>query len=234
MPSSIITFLNKATKPLLTLVNMLILVATYLTWLSYNWVFLLDNLMPVFLLTALSSLLSYLPGALGNYFQKKQEIESIKLETERQLAIAQQQLLMEQAKDSAALAQITLQATGSWFKYFTFIMWFGPFIVGLVSPETAHRVFINLAGMPDWYVQSVVLIMFTIWGINVSAPVVNTIFSGLQDYLSGRRDYKLEAKKITTDKKSFYEGLRAAKGVITEADVKKYDPIIDKMDQQQS
>lgn len=179
------------------------------------------------ILTTLFSLLSGLPGMLGDYFKKKQEIQVIKVDTERQIELSRQQLAAQLAQAEYERTKASLAATSEWFKYFTFAMWFGPFMVGLVSPSLAASIFSNLAGMPEWYVQSVVLIMFTIWGISTSAPVVTNIFSGMQTFFQERRQYKLDVKKLSIDKKSFYEGIRAVKGRVTEADVKRFDPVID-------
>jgi hypothetical protein len=60
--------------------------------------------------------------------------------------------------------------------------------------------------MPEWYAQSCVAIMFTVWGISVSAPVVANIFQGLGHFFQARREYKLEKAKI--DRKAFFGGMR--------------------------
>lgn len=158
-------------------------------------------------LTLLFSFLGNLPGAIGTYFQKKQELEQIKLETERQIALAQQQMATQIAEAESQTAMARLGATSPVFKYFTFCMWFGPFVSGVFVPKFADNIFHNLGLMPDWYVQSCVMIMFAIWGIQVAAPVVANIFSGLGSYLSDKRDYKLEKARIVNDK-AFYDTLR--------------------------
>lgn len=150
-------------------------------------------------LPLLFGLLSGLPGILGDYFKKKQELEQIKLETERQIALAQQQMASDIAKAESEIAVSRLGATGSYFKYFTFAIWFGPFISGVFVPRFAEGIFNNLAKMPVWYVQSCVMIMFAIWGIQVAAPVVANIFTNLGAYLSDKRDYKLEKARINRD-----------------------------------
>lgn len=40
----------------------------------------------------------------------------------------------EVAKAQLELNKTIVSATGSYFKYFTFFMWFGPFMIGTVSP----------------------------------------------------------------------------------------------------
>lgn len=176
--------------------------------------------------TMLFSLLSGIPGALGKYFQKKQELEEIKLQTEKAVAIAQQKMASELAKAEADTAIVRLKSTSPYFKYFTFLMWFGPFISGVFVPRFAENIFNNLALMPDWYVQSCVMIMFAIWGIQVAGPVVANVFSNLGSFLGERRQDKIELKKV--DRKVFFEALREVQGIVTEADVKKYGKILDK------
>lgn len=82
-----------------------------------------------------------------------------------------------------------LSATSTIFKYGTFFLWFYPFIIGQIRPLYAHIVFDNLAAMPAWYTQSCVIIMFAIWGISVSAPVISTVFGSLGSFLQERRDH---------------------------------------------
>lgn len=158
------------------------------------------------ILAILLPLLAKIPGQIGEYFQTKQEIEKIKLDTERQLQLANLKLAGEVAKADLEKSKEIIKATGANFKYFTFFMWFGPFMLGVVWPSKAAEIFNNLSIMPQWYVESCMLIMFTVWGISVSAPVVGSIFSGLSSYMSGRREYKLEKAKI--DRKAFFDGIK--------------------------
>lgn len=176
--------------------------------------------MPVFLVT-LFQLLSGVPGMIGDYFKKKQEIQTIQMQTQMQIEIEKQKLAAELAKAEVERAKAALSATSQTFKYVAFGVWFGPYVLGLVAPSWSKHVFENLAGMPEWYVQSVVLIMFTIWGISTASPVVGTIFSSMQEFFKERRNFKLEkvATKAAIDRKAFFEALRAAKGVLSQADV---------------
>lgn len=145
------------------------------------------------------SFLSSLPGLIGNYFQKKTELEIQKVQTQQAIELATQQAVAEAAKAQFDLNKTIVNATSSNFKYFTFFMWFGPFMIGTVWPRKAAEIFANLSTMPEWYVQSCMLIMFTVWGISVSAPVVGNIFSGLSQYFKDRREYKLEKARINRD-----------------------------------
>lgn len=175
-------------------------------------------------------MLSGIPGAVGRYFEKKQELEQIKLETQKQIALAQQEMAADMARAESETAMSRLNATGQYFKYFTFMMWFGPFISGVFFPSFSEEIFKNLGLMPIWYVQSCVMIMFAVWGIQVAAPVVAGIFSNLNNFLGERRQYKLEKAKI--DRKAFYDALRKLKGVITPDDVKQLDIALDEADKE--
>ncbi len=185
--------------------------------------------MPV-ILTTLFSLLSNLAGPLGQYFKSKQEVEQLKIDTQKEIQLATMKLSAEIAQADMEKAKTVLAATGQYFKYFTFFMWFGPFIMGIINPALGKEIFVNLSGMPEWYVQSCMLIMFTVWGISVSAPVVGSIFSGLGNFFAERRDYKLEKAKI--DRKAYFAALRKLQGYVTDADVKRDDAVLDELDKQ--
>ncbi len=175
-------------------------------------------------------LLAGLPGLIGKYFEQKNALEQARIETNRQIEVAKQQMAADIAKGQMDLNKTIVAATGAYFKYFTFFMWFGPFMMGVFFPHWAKDVFTNLSTMPQWYVQSCMLIMFTVWGISVSAPVVSGIFTGLGDFFASKRDFKLEKAKV--DRKAFYDAIRHLKGVVTPQDVKNWDPILDEADKE--
>lgn len=150
--------------------------------------------------------LSAIGGKIGDYFTQLNELRKQELETQRQIEVAKQQMASDIAKTQLELNKSIVAATGSRFKYFTFLMWFGPFMVGVVSPSKSNLIFENLSHMPDWYVQSCMVIMFAVWGISVSAPVVGNIFSGLSSFMADRRQYKLEKAKI--DRHAVFIALR--------------------------
>lgn len=152
------------------------------------------------------------------------------MQTQMQIEMEKQKLAAELAKAEVERAKAALGATSQTFKYVAFGVWFGPYVVGLVSPSWSAKIFQNLAGMPEWYVQSVVLIMFTIWGISTASPVVTSIFSSMQEFFREKRSFKLEkaATKAAIDRKAFFDGLRAAKGYLTQADVDAGNKALDK------
>lgn len=161
---------------------------------------------------------------IGNYFNKQGELAQAKLDLERQVIISQQQYASDYAKS-------IIPATGSKFKYFSFFMWFGPYILQLIYPPGAAYIFNNLSLMPEWYAQSCVVIMFAVWGISVSGPIVNNIFSSLGAYMSDRRQDLIA--KAAVDKKAYYDALRTVKGVVTDSDVALNDKVLDILNKQQ-
>lgn len=169
-------------------------------------------------LAALLPLLSSLPGVIGDYFKKQSEIAKEQLELQRDIIQAKREMATELAKAEVEDNINKRSITSSKFKYVTFIMWFGPYCIGLVSPELSGRIFDNLSTMPEWYVQSCLTLMFTVWGISVSAPVISNIFSGLNSYLADRNERQVEKIKAL-NQKSFYDSLRSSLGALTQRQV---------------
>ena len=172
-------------------------------------------------------ILAQLPGIIGAFFKQKNDLLTAQNEVQRQIELAKLEMAKEIATAQLNLNATIVQATSSLFKYFTFFMWFGPFMLGIIFPHAGKDIFINLAGMPEWYVSSCIAIMFTVWGISVSAPVVNGIFSGLGEFFSARRNHKIELAKI--DRKAFYDALRDIKGFVSSDDVKLNEKAFDAM-----
>lgn len=181
--------------------------------------------MPVAIMSVLYSLLGTLPGAIGSYFSKKQEISELKMEMDSQLELARIKIDGQMDAAEAETAVKRLDATSQTFKYFTFFMWFGPFMSGLVSPKISSFIFTNMLQMPQWYTESCVMIMFAIWGISVATPVVSTIFSNLGSFLQDGRTHKENIAKI--NRSSFYEALKHLKGTVSTKDEAQLDKALD-------
>lgn len=172
--------------------------------------------MPAFLLAILSMISGSL-GPIGQWIKGKQELQMLQQETTRQLAMQQLKMATEGVKADGVAANTRLKSTGRYFKYFTFFMWFTPFILCLVNPATSEIIFNHFNQMPDWYSKSCVLMMFAVWGISVSAPVVNSIFSSLGNYIADNRTHKENMAKL--NRPEFYNTLRAEKGALSEQEV---------------
>jgi len=155
----------------------------------------------------------------GNYQERKQA------EHQTQIAIemGKQKIVEQQIANEHELNTVRIKATGKWFKYFTFIMWFGPFMITWLSPDYGKQIFDNLKLLPAWYVQSCMTIMFTVWSISVSRDTITTIFANLGKYMAGRREYKIK-------RKLFYDTLRSVKGNITQYEVTALEKALDSVE----
>lgn len=157
------------------------------------------------ILTTVFSLLSDLPGMLGDYFKRKQELEKIKLDTQLQIEHEKQKLAGELAKADYQRAIEGLKSTGQWFKYCVFWMFASPFISCLIGyPEYAERVFQNLEILPADYKMIFFGMIGIIWGIPVPGSIMGNVWEGIKNAMEKRREYKLA--KI--DRKAYYETIR--------------------------
>lgn len=182
-------------------------------------------------LTPLLSILGSLFGktSIGDFFKKQADLQLAQLDLQRAIIVEQYKQAAELARAQMEVQKTVLEATGRRFKYFTFIMWFGPFMVGCFQPTWSKMIFDNLSQMPMWYTQSCMTIMFTVWGIQVASPVISSIFSNLQDYLSNRRADLTEMHKVNSEtyKKAYYDAMRMVKGTVTPQDVAVGDKVLD-------
>lgn len=179
------------------------------------------------IIALVTALLAKIPGVIGDYFKAKHDLAKLKIETEKDIELAKQKASGEIAVAELELAKTALSATGKRFKYFTFVMWFGPFMLGIVYPPGAKAVFENLSFMPEWYVQSCITIMFTVWGIAVSAPIISNIFSGVSRFFAQHREFKIERARMS--KKEFFEALRSIQGFVSGDDVRTFDKVLDRL-----
>ena len=143
----------------------------------------------MFIITTLLSLLTGAFGPIMQWAKRKQDLALAKQEAEQriQLQMLKNEGIVEESE--ARNTQSRLAATSQTFKYITFVMWFYPFVVCQIAPTYATRVFTSLDILPGWYTNSCVIIMFAIWGISVTAPVVTGMFSNLGSYIQGRREH---------------------------------------------
>lgn len=170
------------------------------------------------IVTALTTLFSQIPAAADAWAKSRQakaeaELERIRAEKDLSKRIVEAEL-------ERGTSQI--KATGAWFKYFSFIMWFGPFMLTWVFPSYGVQVFENLRLLPEWYVQSCMILMFAVWGISVSAPAISNVFAGLGAFFNARQ-------KINMNRKLFYDTLRSVKGNISQYEVDMYEKAINHM-----
>lgn len=134
---------------------------------------------------------------------------------------ARKQIAMKTIEAELELGQTQVKATGRFFKYFTFMMWFGPFMLTTVYPDYGVTVFKNLELLPEWYVQSCMVIMFAIWGIQVGKDSISHIFSGLGAFFNKRQ-------MLNFQRKVFYDALRSSKGPISQHEVDALEKALNK------
>ena len=167
------------------------------------------------------SALKVIPAIILDGFKSYQERKIAEHKVIMAQADARRELALAAMKAELELGQVQLKATGRLFKYFTFFMWFGPFIISTMFPEYGVKVFENLNQLPQWYVQSCMVLMFAVWGISVSRDSILTIFSGLGDFFKQR-------SKLKFHRKMFYDVVRSTEGNLTQHEVELYDKAIDK------
>lgn len=177
------------------------------------------------ILMSLFSILSNVPGMLGDYFKKKQEIENQKLNAEFALEIERAKLAAELAKSDYQRASASLQSTGQWFKYCVFWLISSPFIACLIGQQWyALMLFDNLRALPEWYMILYSAIIGVIWGIPVPGSVMGNVWAGMKQAAANHRDYKI----AKMDRKLFYDALRKMQGYVSPDDVKKFNHVLDK------
>lgn len=169
--------------------------------------------------TIITTIASTITGIFTNYSKTKQA------KNELELAKLQEQRLIVSQTIRADLERGTTQikSTGKWFKYFTFIMWFGPFMATMFNAEYGVNVFNNLKQLPDWYAQSVMVIMFAVWGISASRETLGSIFTNVGNYFTAKTKFNMK-------RKIFFDTLRSVKGNISEQEVVLFDKVMDKLE----
>jgi len=179
--------------------------------------------------TLLFSFLGNIPGAIGQYFSSKNELEIAKIQTQMAMQLAAQQAASASLQAEATLEKSIVESTSSYFKYFTFLMWFSSFYLSIVAPSKASVIFQNLSLMPQWYCQSCMVLIFAVWGISAGSPVISSIFGNLTQYLSDRRQDKIEMIKAKVDPKNYFDVMRQIKGHLSDQDVKDGNAIVEKL-----
>ena len=167
-----------------------------------------------------ASIITAIAGAITTSWKNYQERKQVEHQTNLAIEIGKQKIIEQQLANEHELNTVRLKSTGKWFKYFTFIMWFGPFMISWVFPGYGKQIFDNLKILPAWYVQSCMTIMFTVWSISVSSDTIQTIFRNLGKYMSVRQEIKLR-------RKLFYDTLRSTKGPIGQHEVNALEHALD-------
>lgn len=146
------------------------------------------------IISLLLPVLSKIPGMFGDYFKRELKVNQAQHELRMARLHEETQLQGQVVKANLERGTQQLKATSKFFKYFTFILWFGPFATAFVAPTYSIELFARLAQLPDWYVQSCMVIIFAIWGISSSRDTIANIFSGLSTFMLNRQRNKLNIK----------------------------------------
>lgn len=170
-------------------------------------------------LAPLLGLLGKLPGIVGDYFQRKDEIERARIDGTLKLQLANAELLSQQAESESNLQITALNSTSSMFKEKTFWFLSIPMILSVCFPKYATTMWSNLDIIPEFYKTLYCGMVCAIWGLPRA-------MDWLDKAVDSRRTFKLA--KI--DRKAYYEALRKAKGVVTEKDVQTQEAIFDEME----
>lgn len=160
-----------------------------------------------------------LAGIVGASFKQYQERKVAEHEVFIAREKARKELAMAKEKAALELGKEQIKASRPWFKHFTFIMWFGPFIITAFLPEYGVKIFQNWTLMPEWYAQSCVALMFVIWGIQVGKQYIGNIFAGAAAFFKRGQELKF-------NRKVFYDALRSSKGGIGQHEVDIYEKAI--------
>lgn len=169
------------------------------------------------------AILSTIGTFLATMFSKYTEYKKTQADAEIAREEARRDLAKQMIISENERGKIQIKATGRWFKYITFFLWAGPFLSVYIFPFSGYgpQVFQNMQLLPDWYVQSMMTLMFAIWGIAVGRDTIANIFANLGQFMQARREYKL--------RKFYFDVLRKTKGHVTGDDVRVADQIMDEM-----
>lgn len=169
-------------------------------------------------LMPLLGMLGKIPGMLGEYFTKKQEIEKARIDKELQIQLANAQLQSQIAESESNLQITALNATSSLFKEKTFWFLSVPMILSIVIPSYADTMWHNLEAVPEFYQNLYCGMVCAIWGLPRA-----------MDWLGKSREYKL-AKIEAVNRSKFYAEYREKYGAVDQKLVDKLEPIFDDMD----
>ena len=171
----------------------------------------------------IASILGGLPGAIGDYFKTKSQIELKSLENQLAMKQEENKLIAQGIIAQTSLGQEQIKSTSAWFKQAFYSILLAPIVITCISPEHGKAIFDSLNIVPEWYIIFVTTIGFAVWGINSDK---------VQQIVAARREYKLDKLKLKIDRKAFYTALRETKGFVTPEDVRESEAVFDKLDRE--
>jgi len=139
-------------------------------------------------------LLTSLPGLVGKFFTDKNDLQKLQQKTELRKEEIRAEMASRVIEAELQRGTTQIKSTGRLFKYFTFGMFMMPFMLAMVAPEYSRELFVRLGELPQWYIETVMVLMFAVWGITVSKDVIANIFSNLGRFMLKRQENKLTIK----------------------------------------
>lgn len=180
--------------------------------------------------TLLASFLGKLPGAIGDYFNRKADIEEANLKYQTALVQAQQAMAAEAARAQLEYQTAALQSTTPLFKQRLFWFLSVPILLSVLLPSKAAEMWHNLSLIPDNYWALYSAVVCTIWGLPVAGNMLSKVFNGFTSYAAEKRADKIQMLSVSSEqyKKAFADSLRHVQGAISE---KQWDSISKALDQ---
>lgn len=166
----------------------------------------------------LFSFLSSIPGALGKYFDQKNQIELQKQQNQLEIEKERAKLIAQGIIAQSELGQEQIKATSPWFKQFVYFILLSPIIVTCYDPAWGKQIFDSLNIVPEWYIAIVSTLSLAIWGINSDK---------LHQIIQARRNYKLEKLKI--NRQAYFDEKRKIQGPLSQQEVDKDNQLLDNL-----
>lgn len=167
----------------------------------------------------INTLFSVIPGAIGDYFKKKQDIDLKRLDNQALLESEKNKLIAQGIITQGELGQEQIKATSSRFKEFMYCVILAPVVITCFDPAWGKQIFDSLNIVPEWYIFIVSTISLAIWGINSDK---------VQGILQARREYKLE--KLRINRQAYFDAKRKISGPLSQSQVDADNKILDELD----
>lgn len=177
-------------------------------------------------------------GPLGQFFKTKAQKVQAQQDLDLQVEKDKMALSMQMAQNEVESEKNKLNATGQGFKFVSFCLITLPIVITCIVPEYGRRIFENLSVIPVGFMQLWAAVVGVIWGLPIAANTMTAIFSAIQSGWNLRNQGKIEKiqaigqqenMNLDQAKKQIFDILREVNGVITQSQVAKMDPILDKV-----
>lgn len=151
------------------------------------------------MISILTGVLSKLPGAIGDYFKSKNEIAQLEVKKEIVRVEKEIDLQGEYVKADLARGLQQLKSTPTWIRTYAFIQIATPINVAIydafMGTSYSQVLFGALKGLPEWYIQTYMIVMMAVWGLSAGKDAISNIFRGLGQFMLNRQTNKLKIKE---------------------------------------